>query len=109
LKSNGTQPELIQSLLRDARLWGLLNKLLEDQIVTLKTLRGRYESWAVLHEQGKDKIIKEIQTFGGETDILAKQVHEKFKYLTATSQDLIQLVKRSTPTSRLRANTAIGI
>ena len=93
MKSNGTQPELIKTLLRDARLWGLLNKLLEDQIVTLKTLRGSYESWAVLHEQGKDKTLKENQTFGDKTDILADQGHQKFKNLTATSQDLIQLVK----------------
>ncbi len=106
LKSNGAESELIKILLRDARLLGWLNKLLEDQIVILETLQGNYKkkNWSVLHEQDKYKTEGDVQSFGDEIVSLDKQVHEKFRSLTSTSQDLIQLVKLSMLTLRLPAN-----
>jgi hypothetical protein len=76
LESNGTESEVIKILLRDARLWGWLSTLFEDQTATLKILQGSYESKnrTVLHEQGKDKTEQEIQAFAEEMNTLVKQV-----------------------------------
>jgi hypothetical protein len=99
LKSNGAESKLIKTLLHDARLWGLLRKLLEDQTVALRNLQGSYKNknWAVLHEKEKDQTEKDIKKFESETDGLATEVQENLNKLTATSQDLIQLVKQSIP------------
>lgn len=107
LKSNGTEPVLIKLLLRDARLWGVLSKLLEDQITTLKNLQGSYENknWTVLHEEDKDKLEGKIKAFSDETDSLGRRVQKLLENLTATSQTLIQLVKRSIPNLRLIRNS----
>ncbi len=97
LKSNGTESEVIKILLRDARLLGWLSKLLEDQMLTLKTLERNYthKNWSVLHEQDKDKTETVIRKFGKEIDSLAEHMHHKLGDLTSKSQDLIQLVKQS--------------
>lgn len=110
LKSSGIDSQLIKALLRDARLWGQLSKLLEGQIVALKSLQESYgnQNSTVLHE-GRDETSNTIREFGEKRDNLAKQLHEKFKHLTSTSQELIQLVKQSTLALRIEAYMTIGI
>lgn len=111
LESNGTESELIKKLLRDVRLLGRLSKLLEDQLVTIRTLQGKYEnkSWKVLYEQDEDKTREAIKKFKCKADTLADEVHTRLGSLTATSNELIQLVKQSIFSLRTQANIEIGI
>lgn len=111
LKSNGIDSKLIKFLLRDARLWGVLSKLLEDQIKTLKSLQESYEnkSWTVLHEENKDQLEGKIKAFRDEIESLSQKVQQLLGNLTATSQTLIQLVRQSIPTLRILANMATGV
>ena len=111
LKSGGIDSKLIKFLLRDARLWEVLSKLLEDQIKTLNSLLGSYESktWTVLHEEDKDRLERKIEDFRDEIESLSLKVQKLLGNLIATSQTQIQLVKQSTPTLRTLANVAIGV
>ncbi|MCJ1271167.1 Ankyrin-2 [Lobaria immixta] len=97
LESNGSDSKLIRLLLSDARLWGTLRKLLEDQITTLRSLQGSYENknWTVLHEEDKDTLEGKLKSFRDETDSLNQKVNELLVNLASTSQTLIQLVNRS--------------
>lgn len=79
---------LIEVLLRDARLWGLLSELLEYQVMILDGSFG-IKNWAILYEQENPVNISELKN---KTDELARQLRGKLKNLTATSQELIQLV-----------------
>lgn len=95
LESSGTDSNLVKFLLRDARLWEVLSKLLEDQITTLKSLHESYQnkSWTVLYEEDLDQLQDKIWAFGEKTDILNHKVQNLLGNLTATSQNLIQLVR----------------
>lgn len=95
LKSNGTDSKVISLLLRDARLWGQLSKLLEDQIATLRILQRSYENknLTVLHEEDKDSLKIKMKDFGEKIDSLSQKVQKLLANLAATSQTLIQLVK----------------
>lgn len=110
LNSNGADSKLIKLLLRDARLWGVLSKLLEDQITALQTLQESYENenWTALHEEDKDQLKGKIQGFEHERYSLKKK-EELIENLAGTSQNLIQLVKPSIPSPRILANLAIGV
>ena len=95
LESSGTDSNLVKFLLRDARLWGILSKLLEDQITTLHALHESYQnkSWTVLNEEDLDQLQDNICAFYDKTDILNHKVQNLLGNLTATSQNLIQLVR----------------
>jgi hypothetical protein len=83
------------TLLRDATLWEILNRILGEQVVVIKTLQESYmkKEWAaVLHERGSPEIENQMELFGGELGKLDRNVQEKLKILMRTSQDLIQLV-----------------
>lgn len=95
LDSNGTNTKLISDLLQDAKRWGVLDHLLNDQVKTLRSLEGSYENknWTILHEEDKKKVEKKINDFKKETNVLSQDVQKLLENLTTTSQTLIQLVK----------------
>lgn len=83
------------TLLRDATLWEILNRILGEQVVVIKTLQESYmkKEWAAaLHERDSPEIENQMELFGGELGKLDRNVQEKLKNLMRTSQDLIQLV-----------------
>jgi hypothetical protein len=88
LGSRGLENGLIEVLLRDARLWGWLSSLLEEQVTILRE-SFETKNWAVLFEQDDSG---QSQHLKHKTDEMAKQLREKLKNLTALSQELIQLV-----------------
>lgn len=110
LNSNGTDSKLIKLLLRDARLWGVLSKLLEGQNTALKALQESYENenWTVLHEEDKDQLKGKIKDFIRERHSLKKK-DELIDNLAKTSQNLIQLVNPSILGPRISANLVIGV
>lgn len=95
LDSNGTNTKLISDLLQDAKLWEVLDHLLNDQVKTLRSLEGSYENknWTILHEEDKKKVEEKIKAFKDETNGLSQEVQQLLENLTKTSQTLIQLVK----------------
>ena len=112
LESIGVDSELIRLLLRDAKLWGALSKLLEDQITVLKSLQSNYENnkWTVLHEdEEKEKVEKKIEAFRNETDTLSQKMQKLLGNLTVTSKNIIQLVPPLIHSLELVANLTIGM
>lgn len=103
--------KLTKSLLRNARLWGVLSKLLDSQIKTLETLQQSYENkrWAALHEEDSDKLEMKIRQFQIEISKMGSKVRTLLRDLTATSQSLIQLVRKSIPSLKILANLAVAI
>lgn len=115
LKSNGTDSQLIKSLLSDARLWGVLNKLLEDQVSALKSLQGSYENenLTVLHEEDSKERKRKIKDFSNITDSRSphslSQKSKLLEKLTKTSETLIQMVKQPIFSLKILANMATGV
>lgn len=112
LESNGVDSELIRLLLRDAKLWGALSKLLEDQITVLESLQSSYKNkkWTVLHEdEEKDKVEKKIEAFRNETDALSQKMQKLLGNLRATSENIIQLLTYLIHSLELVAYLTIGI
>lgn len=108
--SNGGDPKLIRDLLLDARLWGWLRKLSEDQAKTLKTLERKYEtSWTVLHEEGKDVTEEKLKSFKQETANLTDQMDRKLKDLEVASQELIQLEFNLTSIAEAQKSTSTNV
>lgn len=89
LKSRGSEKNLIDALLHDARLWGRLSGLLEDQAVVLIT-SFRVKNWKLLYEEEDPEKFDELQK---KVNKFAEETRGKLKNLTATSQELIQLVR----------------
>ena len=87
-------------------LWGVLSKLLEDQIITLRSLLGSYESQnsTVLHDEDKDNPDDKITAFRDEKESQRWKVQNLLEKLTAPSQNLIQLVQ--TPVPKYLENTS---
>ncbi|MCJ1468852.1 Ankyrin-2 [Pseudocyphellaria aurata] len=117
LQSNGTDSKLIKSLLRDARLWGILSKLLEDQIKVLRSVQGSYEnnSWVLykegkeLYKEGKNNLEhRQIREFEKETNDLSTKVQTQLGDLTATSQTLIQLEFNLTSIAEAQKSTSMN-
>jgi hypothetical protein len=82
------QAGLIEALLHDARLWGWLNGLLEDQAVAL-IASFEAKSWELIYEQENRETARILKE---DVNKLVEELRDKLKNLVATSQELIQLV-----------------
>lgn len=89
LASRGLGKTLIEALLHDAMLWGMLSGLLEDQFVTL-TMSFGVKNWTLIFEEDNPTKSHELRD---RVNWFAGELRDKFRNLAVTSQELIQLVR----------------
>jgi len=94
LLANGSDPELIRTLLDDSNLWDWLKESLEDQVEALLHLHGTYSSkrWSVIHESEAKDVDQLAKLFQKEIECLHNHCSKLFERVIKRSQDLIQLV-----------------
>ncbi|KAK4243683.1 DNA methylase, N-6 adenine-specific, conserved site [Corynascus novoguineensis] len=91
LKSNGSNPRLVQDFPGDAQIWDLLERSCSRQIAELKAFKNAFISWVERREDESE--YSDLNIFDRSIEDLEQEYRNGLKSLANTSRELMDLIQ----------------